>query len=186
MAEQGASGVVMTPAIQVRPLPVASFAVLRLGAAQAGAVIAAASAALGAALPTTPNRAAGEAPRALWTGPLEWTLVGSPPERLSALEAALAGSIAHLANLTDGRVGFRIAGPAAAELIESECPLDLHALAPGDCAQSLFAGVGVLIERREGEDGFRLYADASLAAHLEAWLAAVAEGLAGRGSGDSG
>jgi len=36
----------------------------------------------------------------------------------------------------------------------------------------------VLIDRRAGEDGFRLYVDASLADHLRAWLAAAAEGLA--------
>jgi heterotetrameric sarcosine oxidase gamma subunit len=141
-------------------------------------VIAAAGAALGAPLPVAPNRAAGDAPRALWTGPLEWTLIDAPSVRLAALRQALGGSLAHYADLTGGRVGFRITGAAAADLIESECPLDVRAMAAATCAQSLFAGVGVLIERREGEDGLRLYADSSLAEHLAAWLAAAAEGLA--------
>jgi heterotetrameric sarcosine oxidase gamma subunit len=60
------------------------------------------------------------------------------------------------------------------------CPLDLSAPAfpPGCCAQSLFAGLPILIDRAEGEDGLRLHVDVSLADHLTAWLAAAAEGLA--------
>jgi sarcosine oxidase subunit gamma len=164
--------------VEVRRLPAAPFGVLRLGRNGAATAMASAGAVLGLMLPTTPNRAVGAGPRALWTAPLEWTLIGASAAQLGRLGAALAGSLAHYADLTDGRAGFRITGPAAADLIESECPLDVSALGPDACAQTLFAGVCVLIERREGEDGFRLYADASLAAHLAAWLAAAAEGLA--------
>lgn len=167
-----------SPPVEARRLPPAPFGVLRLGRADAAATIAAASAALGLALPVTPNTAAGDGPRALWTAPLEWTLIEASPTQLAALQAALAGSLWHYADLTDGRAGFVIAGAQAADLIESECPLELRALAPGTCAQSLFAGVGVLIDRPSREEGFRLYADASLADHLAAWLAAAADGLA--------
>jgi heterotetrameric sarcosine oxidase gamma subunit len=163
---------------QVKQLPRAPFGVLRLGRVGASAAIAAAGAALGLALPATPNRAIGSSPRALWTGPLEWTLIDAAPAQLAGLRQALAASLAHYADLTDGRVGFLIEGPDAADLIESECPLDLRTLAPNACAQSLFADVAVLIERRDDEDGFRLYADASLGDHLAAWLAAAGEGLA--------
>jgi sarcosine oxidase subunit gamma len=168
----------MTTPVQVSPLPQARLGVLRLGRTGAAAAMASAGDALGLVLPATPNRAVGAAPRALWTGPLEWTLLGASSAQLESLRGALAGALAHYADLTDGRAGFRITGLAAADLIESECPLDVSALGPDACAQSLFAGVGVLIERRDGEDGFRLYADASLAEHLSAWLAAAAEGPA--------
>ncbi|HZZ69773.1 MAG TPA: sarcosine oxidase subunit gamma family protein, partial [Phenylobacterium sp.] len=131
-------------------------------------------AALGLALPEAPNTAAGVRPRALAPGPGEWVLIDAAPGEVEAALATCPGVLSHYADLSDARAGFLVTGEAAARLIASECPLDLAALPPDRCAQSVFAGMPILVDRRAGEDGFRLYVDVSLAAHLSAWLGAVA------------
>ncbi|HEY3887194.1 MAG TPA: sarcosine oxidase subunit gamma family protein [Caulobacteraceae bacterium] len=174
------AAILLAPGLEVLAAPHTAFGVLRLGRDADPTAIAAIGRALQIDLPEAPNRSVGDRLRALWTGPLEWTLIDASPAELAALESACVGRLSHYADLTDARVGLRIVGANAAALIASECPLDLSeaALAPGRCAQSLFADVPILIDRREGEGGFRLYVDVSLAAHLIAWLRAAAEGLA--------
>jgi heterotetrameric sarcosine oxidase gamma subunit len=154
-----------------------SFGVLRLGRGASPAEIEATGALLGLELPQAPNCAAGARPRALWTGPLEWTVIDASPDQVAALQEPVAGVLSHYADITDARAGFRLLGPDAARLVASECPLDLAALPPGGCAQSVFAGMPILLDRRLGEDGLRLYVDISLADHLNVWLIAVLEGL---------
>jgi sarcosine oxidase subunit gamma len=172
--------VVLSPDVQVLATAPAAFGVLRIWSDVGEDTFAAVERALGLPLPRQPNRAAGAGLRALWTAPGEWTLIDATPEQLAGLAAACAGVLSHYADLTDARAGYRITGPSSARLINTECPLDLSeaALPAGRCAQSVFAGVGVLVDRREGEQGFRLYVDVSLAQHLEAWFAVAAEGLA--------
>jgi heterotetrameric sarcosine oxidase gamma subunit len=101
-------------------------------------------------------------------------LIDAPAAQVEAAQASCPEVLSHYADLTDARVGFLVAGADAARLIASECPLDLEMLAPDRCAQSVFAGMPILIDRRSGENGLWLYIDVSLAAHLCAWLAAVA------------
>jgi heterotetrameric sarcosine oxidase gamma subunit len=166
--------------VRVLPIRHSAFGVLRLAREASPITMAAIEAALGIAPPQAANQAVGAAMRVLRTGPLEWTLIDAPPERIAALQERIAGVLAHYADLTDARAGFQVAGEGAGRLIAAECPLDLDeaAFAPDQCAQSLFAGMPILVDRRRGESGFRLYVDISLAAHMASWLAAAAEGLA--------
>jgi heterotetrameric sarcosine oxidase gamma subunit len=160
----------------------ASIGVLRLGRATSATARDAIGAALGQALPLAPNRAAGAAPRVLWTAPDEWVVLDASPAQLDALATACAGELWHYADLTDGVAAFRLAGPRAAELLAAECPLELSdvALPPDHCAQSLFADIAILVDRRPGEAGLHVFVDASLAGHLAAWFRALGA-LGGRG-----
>jgi len=166
--------------VEVLRAPHTAFGVLRVGRGVGPEALAAIEQALGQALPRQSSHSAGAQPRALWTAPGEWTLIDAEPSALAALAGASPGMLSHYADLTDGRAGYRLEGPAARRLLAAECPLDLSeaALPPSRCAQSLFAGMPILLDRREGEDGLRLYVDVSLAQHLEAWLLAVAEAMA--------
>ncbi|HEX4183081.1 MAG TPA: hypothetical protein VHY34_07475 [Caulobacteraceae bacterium] len=163
--------------LAVRPT---AFGILRLAHEPSATTTAAIVAALGIAPPQASNQAVGAALRILRTGPLEWTLIDAPPARIAALHDAIADALAHYADLTDARAGFHLAGENAGRLIAAECPLDLDeaVFAPDCCAQSVFAGMPILVDRRREESGFRLYVDISLAAHMASWLAATAEGLA--------
>jgi sarcosine oxidase, subunit gamma len=174
------AAILLAPGLEVRSAPHTAFGVLRLGRDVDPAAMAAIRQALRVELPVEPNRSVGDRLRALWTAPLEWTLIDASPAEQAALESACAGRLSHYADLTDARTGLRIGGANAEKLIASECPLDLSetAFAPGRCAQTLFADVPILIDRRDGEGGFRVHVDVSLAAHLIAWLSAAAEGLA--------
>lgn len=60
--------------------------------------------------------------------------------------APLAGS-AGIIDLSDSRVGVRLAGPGARERLAALVPLDLHAsrFAPGHCAPTLMAHLSVLL-----------------------------------------
>jgi heterotetrameric sarcosine oxidase gamma subunit len=171
------AAVVSLPRVHVLPAPHIGFGVLRLGRERGAHALAGLEATLGLALPETPNDSVGTQPRALATAPGEWMLIDAPAAEVTTGLAACPDVLSHYADLTDARAGFLIVGDDAARQIASECPLDLETLAPDRCAQSAFAGMPVLIDRRAGEAGLRLYVDVSLTAHLRAWLAAVAEGL---------
>jgi sarcosine oxidase subunit gamma len=124
-------------------------------------------------LPRTPNRACGAAPRVFSLAPGDWMLVGGdPPE--AGLPAAVSPALVHLADVTDGRVAFELAGPRAGDLLAKGIPLDLHprAFPQASCAQTRLAQTHVLIDRPN--DGFTLYADLSYAAHLIAWFQVAA------------
>lgn len=169
---------VATPRVRVERVAHAAFGVLRLRLTAGATVPAALEAALGFPLPRTPNAVLGRPARALATAPGEWVLIDVAASRAEAALAACPEVLGHYADLTDGCAGFRVTGEDAARLIAGECSLDLSRLAPDACAQSAFAGMPILIDRRAGETGLRLYVDVSLADHLGAWFAALAEDLA--------
>lgn len=110
----------------------------------------------------------------LWQAPGEWLFVSTnPPDRiLKAVPAALPGTTHHLADISDGRLVYRIAGTDARHLLARGCSLDLHArnFPTGSCAQSLFAQIPVLIHARTDEPEFRLFFDASYEDYVAAWL----------------
>ena len=125
---------------------------------------------LGNRLPETPNQAVGNDPRAYCLAPGDWMVVrddvhGAPAWSLPPEE------LAHVANVTDGRVVFTVSGAGAANLLASGTSLDLHprVFPDGAMGQTLFAQIRVLVER-VGADSFRLFADASLAAYLRRWF----------------
>ena len=115
-----------------------------------------------------PNERRGDGPYWLWLAPDRALLVGAdaPPPGFAS-------------EVSDGLAAFAIGGQRAATLIAMGCTLDAEgaALAPGRCAQTVFAGVKALLHRDAEADGFRLFAERSLASWLIAWFEQAAGAL---------
>jgi sarcosine oxidase subunit gamma len=111
----------------------------------------------------------------LWQAPGEWLFVSTNPldRVLKAVPEALPGKTHHLADISHGRLVYRIAGADARDFLARGCSLDLHArnFPAGSCAQSLFAQIPALIHARTDEPEFRLFLDVSYQAYAAAWLA---------------
>jgi len=135
------------------------------GDPQDAAFLASARRALGIALPLKPNTAvSGQGCEVLWLGPDEWLLAGRDPTQINDRLPIEHG---FLTDVSHGRAGWRIGGPHALDLLAKGCSLDLHprAFRAGDCAQTAFAHVGILLHRRATES-FDLYCARSYAQHL--------------------
>ncbi len=135
-------------------------------------------AALGFALPATPNTvAAGDGGRrALWLGPDEWLVVAEPGAE-AALEVELAealagGQLGSVVDLSCNRVALDLSGPLAREVLAKGCSLDLHprAFGPGRCAQTLVARAQVILDQLDDAPAFRLLVRPSFAGYLATWL----------------
>ncbi|MDH6133337.1 sarcosine oxidase subunit gamma [Kitasatospora sp. MAA4] len=132
--------------------------------------------ALGEPLPTTPNTAveAGDL-RVLWLGPQEWLLIGpdgSAPATADLLRAALGDEPGSLVDVSANRTTLELAGPAARQVLEKGCALDLHprSFGPGRCAQTLLSKVGVILHQVDAEPTYRLLVRGSFAQYLADWL----------------
>ncbi|MFJ1707077.1 sarcosine oxidase subunit gamma [Kitasatospora sp. NPDC088346] len=132
--------------------------------------------ALGTPLPTDPGTV-GEAGdlRVLWLGPEEWLVVGpdgSAPATAELLRAALRDEPGSVVDVSANRTTLELSGPAARPVLEKGCALDLHprVFGPGRCAQTLLAGVNVIIQQVDAEPTYRLLVRGSFAQHLTHWL----------------
>ena len=88
--------------------------------------------------------------RIYWLGPDEW-LVVTPTGQQNKLKAdlldALDGVFCSVVDNSSGLTMIHITGDNAAELLASDCPLDLHprAFQPGQCAQTRLAKAGMTL-----------------------------------------
>jgi len=134
----------------------------------------------GVPLPLEPNRAAAmRETRALWLGPDEWLVTvpdGAVPELPARLARAVDGGRAVLTDLSSSRAVIALVGDRARALLEKGCGLDLHprAFAPGHCAQTLLAGVPVILDQT-GPAAYRLFVRRSTARWLAEWLIDAAQ-----------
>jgi sarcosine oxidase subunit gamma len=127
---------------------------------------------------------ADEQRRLLWLGPDEWLLL-APQDQGASLLAELTAAFAALSpetnalaiDTSESRRAVDVWGPDAIQLLERGCALDLHprAFPIGRCAQSLLAGMPVLIAhlpRRNGANHpcLRVFARTSMVRHLAWWL----------------
>jgi sarcosine oxidase subunit gamma len=137
----------------------------------------------GLPLPLRPNRVAMRGSlRVLWLGPDEWLVValGDAGADLPALLArAVARRRAAISDLSSSRAVIEIGGIAARDLLAAGCGLDLHprAFHAGQCAQTLFARVPVILDQLDEEPHYRLLVRRSYARWLCDWLVDAAEGL---------
>jgi sarcosine oxidase, subunit gamma len=93
-----------------------------------------------AGFPVEPNTTAEvEGKTVLWLGPDEWLVLGGREEDYPDAAAAV--------DVSANRVVFELSGGEAADVLAQGCALDLHpsAFRPGDCAQTLLAGVQVVL-----------------------------------------
>lgn len=143
------------------------------------AVRAAAEQVLGLPVPASPCRAGRAGERAaLWLGPDEWLLVAAERDGcMVALRRALAPFDHSLVDVSHRQVGLTLAGPAAALLLASGCPLDLDARAfpVGMCTRTVLGKSEVLLWRTAPEE-FRLEVWRSFAPYLAEYLAEAARG----------
>lgn len=129
----------------------------------------------GVPLPFEPNRVASmREVRTLWLGPNEWLVTvpdGAVPELPGRLARAVEGGRAALLDLSSSRSVVAIGGSRARTVLEKGCGLDLHprAFEPGHCAQTLFAGVPVILDQ-VGTGSYRLFLRRSTARWLVEWL----------------
>lgn len=137
----------------------------------------------GISLPTRPNTAsAANDVSALWLGPATWLLItggplrpGHPLSGYAARRDAVNAAGGALFDLSASRVAWHLAGPRAAAVLASGCPLDFHARAfpVGSCAQSMFGHVNALYVRR-AEDAFTILVARSFA--RDVWSALCGAG----------
>jgi sarcosine oxidase subunit gamma len=107
---------------------------------------------------------------ALRLAPDEYLLMAEEGAATSLLETP-AGQAASLVEISHGRVALRLTGPAAADVLNEACPLDLHISAfPVDaCTRTLF-GKAEIVLWRIAENGFHVEAARSFAPYLRALL----------------
>lgn len=173
---RGAAGVALAEA------PFRGLVNLR-GDANDGAFSAAFESVFGFLLPTEPNTVTREGEvTAFWLGPDEWWLVvpGPDPEAgptlADRLRRAFGEQFVAVIDVSESRTCLRVAGPAAASVLQKGCPLDFHprVFAPGTCAQSHMAKATVLFHRLPAEGdadpAFELYALRSFADYLWTWI----------------
>lgn len=125
-------------------------------------------------LPTTPNTAWEDGPRAaLWLGPDEWLVLGQPgagPAVVAELHAALDGLHRSVVDVSANRVALELSGPRAKEVLSKGCALDLHPRSwlPGMCAQTMLARAQVILHERSETTG--VLVRPSFADYLVDWL----------------
>lgn len=131
----------------------------------------AAGSAFGVALPQTACRAATAGTRsALWLGPDEWLLLAEDGA-VGAIETAFASGLASqphsLVDVSHRNTAVEIAGPAAADVLNAGCPLDLRleAFPVGMCTRTVFAKAEIVLWRID-TNRFRVEVWRSFAAYL--------------------
>jgi len=119
--------------------------------------------------------------RIYWLGPDEW-LVITPTGQQGKVQAdfkkALAGVFSSVVDSSSGLTMLEITGDNAANLLATDCPLDLHPreFRAGQCAQTRLAKAGMTIAPLRKGAGFEVIIRRSFADYLLLWIqdAAVA------------
>ena len=131
---------------------------------------------LGLSPPTQPNTSARDDDAALLrTGPTTWLFVGTadtPRPAFDDVRRALNEIGAALFDLSSSYVAWRVAGTAAARVLNRGCPLDLShgAFPPGHCAQSMLGHLSVLLHRPDDASAFIVMVARSYARDARAFL----------------
>lgn len=129
-------------------------------------------------LPLEPNTfTGGSNGSVLWLGPDEWLLVG-PPGGEADLESQLrdaldeAAARVSIVDVSANRTTLELGGPNARAALEGGCSIDLHprAFGPGQCAQTLLARAGVIIQQLTDEPQYRIFVRPSFATYVATWL----------------
>lgn len=103
-----------------------------------------------------------------WMSPDELLIVVPYAEAaatVAALDAALAGAHALVADVSDARAMFRVKGPKAAEVLMKLCPVDFATLADGELRRSRAAQVAAALWM-SAKDEYTIVSFRSVAAYL--------------------
>ena len=113
--------------------------------------------------------------RIYWLGPDEW-LVITPTDQQGKVQAdfkkALAGVFSSVVDNSSGLTMLEITGDNAANLLATDCPLDLHPrdFRAGQCAQTRLAKAGMTIAPLRKGAGFEVIIRRSFADYLLLWM----------------
>lgn len=131
--------------------------------------------ALGASLPRQCGHTTTSGPHTvIWLGPDEW-LVLSQAEVTAVtaeLREALADAPGSLVDVSANRTTLELTGPAARQVLEKGCPLDLHprAFGPGRAVSTTVGPIAVLLWQVDDAPTYRLLPRSSFADYLARWL----------------
>lgn len=159
----------------IRELPFMGFINLR-GRADNTAFLAGVLKVLGTEPPLQANtvKQAGEH-QIYWLGPDEWLVItpaGRQAEVKAALLKALKAVFTAVVDNSSGLTMIEITGAHAADLLATDCPLDLHprAFKAGQCAQTRLAKAGMTLAPKLDGSGFDIIIRRSFADYLMLWL----------------
>ncbi|WP_406011197.1 sarcosine oxidase subunit gamma [Streptomyces sp. NBC_00637] len=109
-----------------------------------------------------------------WLGPDEWlvlsqTEAGAVTAELREALGTDPGSVVHV---SANRTTLELSGPAARQVLEKGCPLDLHprSFAPGRAVSTTVGPVAVLLWQVDDTPTYRLFPRSSFADYLARWL----------------
>jgi len=105
----------------------------------------------------------------------EWLLLAPADAQVGMirrLQAALAGCHAAIVDASDLRTVFGLRGAHAWDVLRKGCAVDLHprAFATGDCVQTAFARVRVILRQLDDTPAYELLVERSYAAYMKDWL----------------
>ncbi|MBO3676285.1 sarcosine oxidase subunit gamma [Streptomyces sp. NEAU-YJ-81] len=119
----------------------------------------------------------------LWLGPDEWLVLsradgsdgsdGTDGTAVAAeLRAALGADPGSVVDVSANRTTLELSGPAARQVLEKGCPLDLHprAFGPGHAVSTTVGPVPALLWQVDGAPTYRLFPRSSFADYLARWL----------------
>ncbi|MFH8735653.1 sarcosine oxidase subunit gamma [Streptomyces sp. NPDC017964] len=111
---------------------------------------------------------------AFWLGPDEWLVLSQTEEGVAAAELreALAADPGSVVDVSANRTTLELSGPAARQVLEKGCPLDLHprAFGPGRAVSTTVGPIAVLLWQVDDGPTYRLLPRSSFADYLARWL----------------
>ncbi|WP_338894948.1 sarcosine oxidase subunit gamma family protein [Streptomyces sp. TG1A-60] len=130
---------------------------------------------LGAPLPRQCGHTSASGPHTLvWLGPDEWLVLSQAAASAvaGALGEALAGAPGSVVDVSANRTTLELSGPAARQVLEKGCPLDLRprTFGPGQAVSTTVGPVAVLLWQVDDAPTYRLFPRSSFADYLARWL----------------
>ncbi|MFG2522280.1 sarcosine oxidase subunit gamma [Streptomyces sp. NPDC048527] len=111
---------------------------------------------------------------ACWLGPDEWLVLSQAEETSVAAELgeALAADPGSVVDVSANRTTLELSGPAARQVLEKGCPLDLHprVFGPGRAVSTTVGPIAVLLRQVDDAPTYRLLPRSSFADYLARWL----------------
>ena len=130
------------------------------------------NASLGSRFPHNPAVPSPGERSALWLGPDEWLILAAPSDPVAAaLTQRLQPHPHSLVDISHRHTAIELTGPAAADVLNAGCPLDLDTTAfpSGMCTRTVLAKSEMILWRLAGEN-FRLEVTRSFAPYVRRFL----------------
>ncbi|MEU8845427.1 sarcosine oxidase subunit gamma family protein [Streptomyces sp. NPDC048564] len=108
----------------------------------------------------------------VWLGPDEWLVLSEGTFVAAELKEALGAGPGSVVDVSANRTTLELGGPAARQVLEKGCPLDLHprVFGPGRAVSTTVGPVAVLLWQVDDEPTYRLFPRSSFADYLARWL----------------